>query len=53
MHIIFVANQTCLILGKVLKMPHDRKRRSAVVMAVFLLMIIMVQPPAIIIVDLD
>ena len=37
-HIIFVANQTCLIFGKVFKMPRDRKRRSVVVMAIFLLM---------------
>ena len=37
-HIIFVANQTCLILGKVFKIPRDRKIRSAVVMAIFLLM---------------
>ena len=37
-HIIFVANQTCLILGKVSKMPRGRKRRSAVVVAIVLLM---------------
>ena len=37
-HIIFVANQTCLIFGKVFTMPRDRKKRSAVVMAIFLLM---------------
>ena len=37
-HIIFVANQTYLILGNVFKMPHERKRRLAVVMAIFLLM---------------
>ena len=27
-HIIFSANQTCLILGKVFKMPRDKKKKN-------------------------
>ena len=51
-HITSVANPTCLILGKVSKMPRDRKRRTAVVMEIFLLTKQWyVQPPAM--VDLD
>ena len=50
-HIIFIANQTCLILGKVFKMPCDKKKTLGSCNGDLFVNEKVVQPPAM--VDLD